>query len=87
MKRYKLSKRKLELALYYFSEESETRYNYYRSGLKAGFSDSYSRKIAWRMNWTELAMLAEKQGLLLLDESLQEYVKRIKGKISENNSK
>ena len=87
MKRYKLSERKLELARYYFSEESETHYNYYRSGLKAGFSDSYSRKISAMMGWAELALLAEKQGLALLDKSSKEYAEKICGKISESVSK
>ncbi len=77
MNRYKLSERKLEFARYYFSPESETCHNYYRSALKAGFSDSYARKISYGMNWTELAILVENQGLILLDDSLREYALRI----------
>lgn len=86
MNRYTLSNRKLEFARFYFSDESETRYNYYRSGLKAGFSDSYSRKISWRMDWTELALLAENQGFVLLDDSLQEYAQKYQ-KTMENGGK
>jgi hypothetical protein len=86
MSRYKLSEKKLEFACYYFSDESETRYNYYRSALKAGFSDSYARKIMCNMNWTELALMAEDQGFTLLDDSSREYAQRCQ-KTMENVGK
>lgn len=76
MKRYTLSQRKIEFARFYFSDESETRYNYYRSALKAGFSDSYARKISWRMNWIELAILTENQGIIVLDDNLRKYAQK-----------
>jgi len=85
MGRYKLSERKLEFARYYFSSERAFCYNYHRSALKAGFSESYARKISWRMNWTELAMLAENQGFILLNDSSREYAQRYQKVITNDN--
>lgn len=67
MKRYKLSSRKEKFAEYYLTapRHSETCGNAYRSALKAGFSDSYAKRITADMNWQELKHLAEKQGYVL----------------------
>lgn len=58
MKRYKLSKRKLYFARYYFDFEKTYSYsspgNAYRSALQAGYSDSYAKKILSYMGWREL---------------------------------
>lgn len=85
MPRYKLSEKKIGFARFYFSPESETHHNYYRSALKAGFSDSYARKISWRMDWTELAMLAENQGIILLDDGSREYAQKCQKMITNDN--
>ena len=84
--RYNLSKKKLVFAYYYF--DSERKYssclagNAYRCALKANYSKTYAKKIMSHMCWTELAILAEKQGLIM-DKSLKKYL----GKISENVDK
>jgi len=80
MRRYKPSEKKLNFAQYYFLPDSETRNNFYRSALKAGYSDSYARKIMCNMNWTELALMAEDQGLVLLDDNLRKYAQKISEK-------
>lgn len=79
--RYGLSKRKLLFAFYYF--DLDRRYstclggNAYRSALKAGYSDNYSKKILSQMNWVELAWRVENQGYIVLGESERAYVQKI----------
>ncbi len=81
--RYNLSKRKLTFAYYYF--DFERKYssclagNAYRCALKVNYSKTYAKKIMSHIHWTELAKLAEKQGLMM-DRSLKKYL----DKISEN---
>lgn len=63
MARYKLSKRKIDFARYYFDFDkvyAKSRPgNAYRSALQAGYSDSYSKKILSYTHWRELETLVK----------------------------
>lgn len=63
MGRYKLSKRKLEFARFYFDfDRIYSRAfagNAYRCALQAGYSESYAKRIMWHMNWKELETLVK----------------------------
>lgn len=67
MGRYKLSKRKLEFARFYFDFDRHysrsSAGNAYRCALQAGYSESYAKRIMWRMNWKEL------EGLMKISEN------------------
>ena len=58
MIRYKLSKRKIDFARYYFdfakTWPQSSPGNAYRCALQAGYSNSYSRKILSYTHWREL---------------------------------
>lgn len=55
VKRYKLSKRQIRFITYYLDNEDRITYsNAYRSALKAGYSDSYAKKITSYIDWEEL---------------------------------
>lgn len=61
MNRYKLSKRKLEFARFYFDFERvfsrSLAGNAYRCAIQTGYSESYAKKIMWHMSWEELEEL------------------------------
>lgn len=60
-KRYKLSRRKKLFALYYFDFDRlyppSKPGNAYRCALRAGYSESYAKKIMSYMRWEELESL------------------------------
>ncbi len=47
--------KQLKFIVYYLSEGEYTYSNLRRSALKAGYSDSYARKIGSYLNWQEMA--------------------------------
>lgn len=63
MNRYKLSKRKLEFARFYFDFERvfsiSSAGNAYRCAIQAGYSNSYAKKIMSHMGWEELELLVK----------------------------
>lgn len=79
MGRYKFSERKKKFAEYFLTprRRGETGGNAYRSALRAGYSESYAKKIMSRMRWTELSIIAEKSGIIMMDDDTREYAYEI----------
>jgi len=60
MKRYKLSERQIKFIKDYINRDRGTFSNAYRSALRAGYSDSYAKKITSYIGWQELEKRIEK---------------------------
>jgi phage terminase small subunit len=54
MKKYKLSERQIKFIQDYTNGSGNNFSNAYRSALKAGYSDSYAKKITSYIGWQEL---------------------------------
>jgi len=87
-KRYLPSKRKMDYLRYFLVYGEPTHENAYRSALKAGFSESYARKISAHMSyWEAVYLLREmRSGGMFITKEFDEAILSLEQMVQEKAS-